>query len=176
MLSRWVLSLPLVLLAVPQAWGIGMGVLALLSAWEYGFLTCLFVQAADHWSSLRSSMNAGEKLDQARRVSGGSWRSKSRPPEMNLTKPIGGGVFREIPEGWPGYDRLPDPIRERLRALCERRNICPDAEVEAIDAEILRLLYPYMELRYEEGAGCGSLFNVDARPDRGIFLRRERFY
>ena len=64
-------------------------------------------------------MNAGEKLDQARRFSGGSWRSKNRPPETNLTKPTGEGVFCEIPEGctqWSYRHECGERFRSRGKA------------------------------------------------------------
>ena len=48
---------------------------------------------------LRILVRAGEKLDQERRVSGGPWRSKNRPPDICLRKWSEEGTFRGIPEG-----------------------------------------------------------------------------
>jgi hypothetical protein len=49
---------------------------------------------------------------------------------------------RRLPQP-PHYAGVPESVRERIESLIVRRNTCPDAEVNAIDAEAIELLLPY---------------------------------
>lgn len=84
--------------------------------------------------------------------------------------------------------QFPDgTIGEKARALFAERNHSPEERLEALDAELCALLYPWTRLEYDLSQGCGSLFTVlgdrydddegaGAKGRNVAVLRRERLY
>ena len=91
-------------------------------------------------------------------------------PLLDARVPLPDGAQHRGQNGlFPGGD-----VGAHARALFGERNECSDARVEAIDRELIVLLYPWMRLSYDDRGGCGSLFNVQVQNGR-VIVQREQF-